>query len=82
MTPAELREEVAIEVEAIEAVLAELAGLRRDVAGRGPTTRELAAAGLFLANFYNGIENIFKRICRYQRVRLPSSEEWHTILVR
>jgi hypothetical protein len=72
MTPAELKEEVAIEVEAIETVLAELDSLRRDVAEPGPTARDLAAAGLFLANFYNGIENILKRICRYQRVEVPS----------
>ena len=68
MTPGDLREEIAIEAEALEATLTELASLHQDVGGPGPTARELAAAGLFLANFYNGIENILKRICRHQAV--------------
>ena len=81
MTPGEVREELAIEAEAIEAILAELGSLHQDVGEAGPTARELAAAGLFLANFYNGIENILKRICRYRGVEMPSGEDWHVVLV-
>ena len=51
MTPDEVKEELAIEAEAVEVVLAELDSLHRDVGQPGPTTRELAAAGLFLAPY-------------------------------
>lgn len=78
----DLREEVAIQVDAIELTLQEIASLHLDVAGREPTQREVAAAGLFLANFYNGIENILKRLCRFYSVALPLGDNWHIQLVQ
>ena len=55
----ELREQIDIERDSLAHTLAELASLERDVADREPTVRGLAAAGLFLANIYTGIENVF-----------------------
>ena len=82
MNAAELREDIALEFEAIERTLAEINALSRDVAGREPTARELAAAGLFLANVYNGIENILKRIRLFHGLPLPSGPNWHVDLFR
>jgi hypothetical protein len=56
--------------------------LKRDVQGRAPTVRELAAAGLFLANLYSGVENILKRIARFHQLELPSGADWHIELVK
>jgi hypothetical protein len=56
MKPTELAEQIDIEIEAIQLTIDELESLRKDVSGREATVRESAAAGLFLANFYNGIE--------------------------
>jgi hypothetical protein len=42
--------------------------------------RERTAGAAFLAQFYNGIENILKHICRYSNVALPGSENWHVEL--
>jgi hypothetical protein len=75
--PDELREEIAVELEALEATVNELLGLQRDVAHREPTVREKTAAAAFLAQFYNGIENILKRISYYHGVPLPVGETWH-----
>lgn len=36
-----------------------------------------AAMGSYLAQFYNGIENILKRIAKGCSVNLPKSENWH-----
>ena len=80
MNAAELREEIAFELEALETTVNELLALQQDVAQREPTVRESAAAAAFLAQFYNGIENILKRICRYHNVPLPAGETWHTEL--
>jgi hypothetical protein len=52
VTPAELREEVAIELEALAATVNELLALQADVADREPTVREKTAAAAFLAQFY------------------------------
>ncbi len=80
MKPTELGEEIAVDLEALEATVNELEALRRDVAGREPTVREKTAAAAFLAQFYNGIENILKRISRYHDVPLPTDETWHVEL--
>jgi hypothetical protein len=62
--PDELGDEIAIELEALEATVDELLALQRNVAHREPTVRERTAAAAFLAQSYNGIENILKRISR------------------
>ena len=80
MKPAELGEEIALELEALEATVHELLALQRDVAHREPTVRERTAAAAFLAQFYNGTENILKRISHYHDVPLPTGETWHVDL--
>jgi hypothetical protein len=77
VNPAELGEEIAVELEALEGTVNELLALQRDVADREPTVREKTAAAAFLAQFYNGIENILKRISYHHNVPLPSGETWH-----
>jgi hypothetical protein len=78
LTPAELCEDVAVELEALEATVA----LQADVANRAPTVREQTAAAAFLAQFYNGVENILKRLSHYHNVPLPTGETWHVDLFR
>ena len=41
------------------------------------TVIELSAIATFLHNFYNGVENIFKRISKYKQFQLSPSETWH-----
>jgi len=82
VTPGELREEVAIELEALATTVNELVALQKDVADREPTVREKTAAAAFLAQFYNGIENLLKRLSRYHNVPLPTGETWHIDLFR
>lgn len=43
----------------------------------GFTVIELSAAAAFLHNFYNGVENILKRIFKYKRFQLNQSDNWH-----
>jgi hypothetical protein len=82
VTPAELREDVVVELEALEAIVQELLSLQADVINREPTVREQTAAAAFLAQFYNGVENILKRISVYHNVPLPTGETWHVDLFR
>ncbi len=82
MNSNELRREVYIEFDAIQSSIDELESLLHDVGDRQAAVRELAAAGLFLANFYGGIENVLKRICRFHRVEIPQGDSWHVELVR
>lgn len=80
MKPTELGEEITIELDALETTVSELIALQHDVAHREPTIRESTAAAAFLAQFYNGIENILKRTSHYHNVPLPTGETWHVDL--
>ncbi|HXE98227.1 MAG TPA: hypothetical protein VN642_17625 [Dongiaceae bacterium] len=78
MTLAELREEISIELEMMEATVQESVSLLSDLAGREPTVREKTAAAAFLAQFYGGIENVLKRLHRYHGIPMPTGDSWHT----
>jgi hypothetical protein len=80
--PGELREEIAIELELMEATVRELLALQRDAAERELTVRDKTAAAAFLAQFYNGVENVFKRISRFYAVPLPTGDTWHVDLFK
>lgn len=82
MNATDLRGEIAIKLDALKSTVSELLALHRDLVDREPTVREKAAAAAFLAQFYNGIENILRRISRYHDVPLPAGETWHTDLFR
>ncbi len=82
MTVEDLQEEISIELENIIKTLEELSALQRDTEGREPTIREKTAAAAFLAQFYNGIENILKRISHYHAVPLPAGDTWHIELFK
>ena len=46
-----------------------------------PNDHELSALAAMLHSFYNGIENIFKRIALQLGDRSPGSESWHRELL-
>jgi hypothetical protein len=82
MTSSELVEEIRIELDNIETVLQELAGLYKDVKSGEVSLRNKTAAAAFLAQFYGGIENILKRISRFYDVSLPVGNLWHIELFK
>jgi hypothetical protein len=82
MTAQELHKEVSIELELIETILKELSDLKNDIADREPNVREKTAAAAFMAQFYGGIENILKRISRFNTVTLPTGDTWHVELFK
>lgn len=78
----ELQEEVDIELELINSTVSELMHLYKDAANREPTVREKTAAAAFVAQFYNGIENILKRISYFHAISLPTGDTWHIDLFK
>lgn len=77
MTSGDLRYEVETELDFLEQIVNELTALEKDIGDNEPTVRERTAASAFLAQFYTGIENILKRISRYQGLSLPTGDSWH-----
>lgn len=78
----DLKEEILIELENIDTVVKEVVALRNDLGTREPTVREKTAGAAFLSEFYNGIENILKRISYFYEVPLPSGDTWHVDLFK
>jgi len=82
MTSDDLRTEIGIELAAMERLLKEILELSHDISDREPTVREKTAAATFMAQFYDGVENILKRISRFHRIPLPTGDTWHVDLFR
>jgi len=80
MIPTVLRAEINVELAAMEVVVDELVALQRDLSDREPSLREIAAASGFMVQFYTGVENILKRICRHSGIDLPTGDTWHVDL--
>lgn len=82
MTSQELSEEVTIQLELIDNTIQLLVSLRNSFSSKMPTPHEKTALASYMAQFYNGVENILKRISRYYNVPLPVGELWHVQLVK
>ncbi len=81
MTKQQLKEYCEAEFENMEAVLSEM-GLVVNSQKSKYSIAELAAIATFLHNFYNGIENIFKRILTYSNVEFRDSATWHKDILK
>ncbi|UCE05090.1 MAG: hypothetical protein JSW07_15920 [bacterium] len=78
----DLREEIEIEFEHLETIVNEILKLREELAERNPTIRDITVTGAFLAQFYNGIENILKRFYKYMGVSLQRSYDWYITIFK
>ena len=77
----ELQEEVELELAMIREHLGMFAPLLDAVRGRAPDAIETAALGAMLHSFYNGVENIFKRIAIHCDGGPPRGEGSHAELL-
>lgn len=82
MSVKELTEEIEIEFEYIETILKELETLDKKPGEYQPSMVEITGTGGLLHNFYNGIENIFKRILKFHKLKQEESKNWHKELVQ
>ncbi len=78
---ARLRKQVALEREELHRLLGRYESLLRKCANQTPNDIELSALGAMLHSFYNGLENIFKRIAVELDNSLPGGEFWHQELL-
>jgi len=76
-----LKEEISIEFELIEKTIEEISILKKKIGNKTPTNIEKTAAAAFLSQFYSGIENILKRVCKFYNIPLPSGINWHSELL-
>jgi hypothetical protein len=77
-----LRAEIEDSLSDLDRVVEEIEGALRDIGVSAPRYRDKAAMGAFLHSFYNGIENILKRIAEEIDQTVPIGSEWHRVLLR
>jgi len=77
----ELREDVWDEEKAIEDAIIRLLEVRSKFDPQAKDYSIEPAMGTFLMNFYNGVENILKRISKEYYQTMPKGESWHKELL-
>ena len=77
----ELREDVLDEEKAIEEILKRLSIVRIKFDPEVKDYFTEPAMGTYLMNFYNGIENILKRIIKDYYLAMPKGASWHKELL-
>ena len=77
----ELEEEIQLEISHLRQLLNQFATLRKKVESVSPDTVEIIALAGMLQSFYNGIENIFKRLMLFLDNEIPKGEMWHSHLL-
>jgi len=76
-----LRKQIAVEREMLNQVLADHRPLLHKCNISPPDRIEISALGAMLHGFYNGVENIFKRVALELGEEFPQQEGWHKTLV-
>ena len=66
----------------LEVIVREIHEALKEIGSSSPTHREKAALGSFFHSFYNGIENILKRLAEEIDNNVPIGEQWHRALLR
>ena len=81
MTERQLEEYCEAEFENIDAVVSELFNVVRADKPEY-SVAELAAIATFIHNFYNGIENILKRVLIFKKIEIRDTPTWHKDLLK
>lgn len=81
MTKDRIKESCEAEFENIDATLAELALIVMPEK-TAYSIADLAAIATFIHNFYNGIENILKRVLLLKKKRAKEGADWHKDLLK
>ena len=77
----ELKEDVLDEERAVEDTIMRLLEVRSKFDPRTKDYTIEPAMGTYLMNFYNGIENILKRVSKEYYQTIPTGESWHKELL-
>ncbi len=77
----ELKEDVLDEEKAIDETIERLREIRGKFDPRKQDNLTEPAMGTYLMNFYNGIENILKRVSKEYYLIMPKGNSWHKELI-
>lgn len=73
----EFVDEISTEITYLNVTIDSINQLNAIIGNSEPDIFQKAAINQFISEFYNGIENILKRICKYNNFRIPYGEDSH-----
>lgn len=76
-----LIDEISIDLESMEIIVQEIKNILAITNNANVTNIYKTALGGFASQFYNGIENILKRILKHSSINLPVGDNWHIELL-
>lgn len=80
MNSLDLVKEIKTELEYLDITIKDIVDINILIDKNLPNKTQLAAIVLYIAQFYNGFENILKRICKYYKITLPYGGDSHIAL--
>lgn len=80
MTIQQISEQCEAEFENIDVVITQLFSIIEEKESRYSPV-ELAGIATFIHNFYNGIENILKRVLAFKNIKFENTPTWHKDLL-
>ncbi len=81
MTLDDLSEDIAIEFARMDETLEEIRLILENEKNAIVSRSDITAGATYLAQCYNGVENILKRVTKYCDASLPSGSFWHAELI-
>lgn len=76
-----LIEEINIDLHSMKIIVKDINTLISEINNNEPDNIQKTAVGALASQFYNGIENILKRILKHTSVELPKGSNWHIELL-
>jgi len=76
-----LIDEIKIELDSLGIIVNDVEFLLKEVGDYTPNNIYKTALGGFASQFYNGIENILKRVHKYLAIELPKGDDWHIVML-
>lgn len=77
MNPNKLKEEIEFEIDCLAETLKNVEFLSNELLEREHNIYDISAAAMLLSQFYNSIENIMKRIIKYNKISISTNSEYH-----
>jgi hypothetical protein len=81
MNREKLIEGIEVEIESLELMFTDINKFPAFLGSREITNYDKAAIALMLSQFYNGIENILKRILDFNSIKLSPNEQYHIEII-
>ncbi len=77
MSLTDIINQITIEFSYLDITINDLLELYHQIGDNEPTKHQKAASTQYISQFYNGVENILKRICKFYNITLPTGGDSH-----